>query len=211
MALTDTVIWLAGLCEIALPDRTVRLCDGAFVNWPTRGLFESQDAELGAIDSLSPVGDAVGDEAPQGSLTLLPPAGAAAADLFQPNAQGGAMNFWLAEVSGTTGAVVGTPDLLFAGRIDTIKLTVGRTRRQVEITFMSEAERLFWTREGNVLSDRWQQLVWTGEKGLEFTSGAQVTVPWGIKGSRNGSEAYSGGSGGGYLGGELSLPSMAFR
>lgn len=197
MPLADTVIWLAGLCEIALPSRTVRLCDGAFVNWPARGLFESQDTTLGTIDALSPVGDSVGDEAPQGSLTLLPPAGAAAASLFQPNAQGGAMNFWLAEVSGATGAVVGTPDLLFAGRIDTIKLMVGRTRRQVEITFMSEAERLFWTREGNVLSDRWQQSIWTGEKGLEFTSGAQVTVPWGLNTPRGGSAGYSGGSGGG--------------
>jgi len=183
VALEDQVITLAGLCEIALPDRVVRLCDGAFVNWPSRGLFTSKDEQLGVIDSVSPVAEAVGDEAPQGSLTMLIPEGAAAADLFMPDAQGGAMYFWLAEVSAATGEVVGTPDMLFAGRIDTLKLTVGK-RRTLEITFMSEAERLFWTREGNVLSPRWHKSIWPGETGLDAATGTQTTVPWGTSAPR---------------------------
>jgi len=37
------VIWLVGLIEIDLPLKTVRLCDGAWVDWPGRGRFTRRD------------------------------------------------------------------------------------------------------------------------------------------------------------------------
>jgi hypothetical protein len=174
VALTDDVITLAGLCEIDLPSGTIRLCDGAFVVWGGN-TYVAEDPNFGTIESVDQVVETIGDEAPSGKLTMLPPSVASSITLFQPNAQGSAMRFWLAEVNPATGAVVGTPENLFSGFVDT-----------VEIEFMSEAERLFWTKEGNVLSSRFHKAVWPGELGLDFATNAQLAVPWGVSGPGRG-------------------------
>lgn len=195
MALTDNVIWLSGLCEITLPARTIRLCDGAFVVWGGN-TYTSEDADFGTIESVDQVAESISDEAPSGKLTMLPPSVADAADLFQPDAQGSPMRFWLAEIDPATGTVVGTPENLFSGFLNTLNLKVGKTRRAVEIEFMSEAERLFWTKEGNVLSSRFHKSVWAGELGLDFATSAQLAVPWGVAGPGRGTTSYGGGGGG---------------
>lgn len=191
MALADQVIWLAGLCEIVLPGRTVRLCDGAFVDWGGNR-YESQDAEFGTIESIDAVAENVSDEAPAGKLTMLPPSTVAAAALFQPEAQGSTMRFWLAEIEQATGEVVGTPELLFSGFLNAIDLKVARERRAVEIEFMSEAERLFWTKEGNVLSPRFHKLAWPGELGFDHATGVPSLVPWGVPGPGRGTTGVGG-------------------
>jgi uncharacterized membrane protein YgcG len=203
MALSDNVIWLAGLCEIVLPSRTIRLCDGAFVTWDGN-TYTSEDEDFGTIEAIDQVAESISDEAPSGKLTMLPPSIAAAADLFQPEAQGSPMRFWLAEINQATGAVVGTPENLFSGFLNTLNLTIGRQRRAVEIEFMSEAERLFWTKEGNVLSPRFHKSVWAGELGLDFATGTQLAVPWGVAGPGRGTISIGGGGssgGGGGMGG----------
>src|SRR5678816_581266 len=102
MALTDNVIWLAGLCEIALPARTIRLCDVAFFVLDGN-TYTAEDVDFGTIESVDQVAEAISDEAPSGKLTMLPPSVADAADLFQPDAQGSSMRFWLAEIDQATG------------------------------------------------------------------------------------------------------------
>ncbi|HVJ69932.1 MAG TPA: hypothetical protein VM531_00235 [Sphingomicrobium sp.] len=186
MSAADKVILLAGLIEIELAGRTVRLCDGGFVNWPARGLFTSQDIELGTIQSLEAVNEAVSDEAPGGRLTLLPPSTVAAADLYQSDAQGNPVRFWLAEVDRDTGLLLADPELLFLGMIDFMTLRVNKGSRMIELEFVAAAERLFFVREGNVLSTRFHQLAWPGEKGFDHATGAQAVVPWGIPGQGRG-------------------------
>ena len=190
MALSDQVITLAGLCEIVLPSRTVRLCDGAFLSWDGNS-YTTEDSEFGTIESVDAVTEAVSDEAPSGKMTMLPPESVDTADLIQPGYQGSAMRFWLAEVNQSTGAVIGTPELLFSGFLDTMTLRVGRGRRAVEIEFISEAERLFWTKEGNVLSDRFHQLAWPGELGFVHATGVPALVPWGVPGPGRGTTSTS--------------------
>ena len=180
MALDDTVLLLAGLIEIELPDRTVRLCDGGFVDWPARGMFTSQDEFLGTIESVEAVSEAISDEAPGGRLTLLPVSTAEAADLFQSEAQGSPIRFWLVEVNRATGAIVGTPEMLFDGMIDFMTLRIGKGARAVEVEFISAAERLFMVKEGNVLSSRFHQMAYPLEKGFDFCTGTQIPVPWGV-------------------------------
>lgn len=180
MALDNEVLLLAGLIEIVLPDRTVRLCDGGFVNWPAKGLFTAQDESLGTIESVEAVAEAISDEAPAGRLTLLPASLAEADELFRSDAQGSPIRFWLAEVNRSTGALVGTPELMFDGLIDTMTVRLGRGGRWVDIEFMALAEKLFMVREGNVLSTRFHQTAWPGEQGFDFCTGAGVTVPWGV-------------------------------
>jgi hypothetical protein len=194
MALTDTVLTLAGLCQIDLPGRTIRLCDGAFVDW-AGNRFDSQDVDFGTISTVDQVSEAVSDEAPSGKLTMLPPSTTAAAALFQPDAQGSTMTFWLAEINPATGGVVGAPDTLFVGFLDNISLKVGKTERSVDLEFMSQAERLFWTKEGNVLSSRFHKEVWPGETGLDQATGVQIAVPWGTSSPSRGTISI--GSGGG--------------
>ena len=191
MALTDTFYTLAGLCEIELPSRTIRLCDGGLVNWVGRGLFQAEDSEFGTIGDVQAISENVGDEAPMGQMTMLPPSIVSSAALFQPNAQRSPMRFWFAEISPASGLIVGTPELQFSGFIDTVTVRQSRERRVVEITFISEAERLFWTKEGNVLSPRFHKSVWAGELGLDFATGAQIAVPWGVSGPARGTVGVS--------------------
>lgn len=182
MALDDQVLLLAGLIEIELPLRTVRLCDGGFVDWPAKGLFTSSDEDYGTIESVESVSESVSDDAPGGRVTLLPVSTAEAADLFQSSAQGAPIRFWLAEVNRATGILVGTPELLFDGMIDTMTLRIARGARAVDIEFIASAERLFFVKEGNVLSSRFHRLAWPDELGFDFCTGSGVSVPWGVDG-----------------------------
>jgi len=170
----------------------VRLCDGGFLNWPGRGMFTSQDSKFGTIESVESITDAVGDEAPGARLTLLPTETAAASDLFQSNAQGSPILFWLAEVDRATGLLVGTPTLLFLGMVDFMRLSVAKNQRKVEVEFVAAAERLFLVREGNVLTPRFHQNAWPGENGFNHCTGNATQVPWGITGPPRGSIYSSG-------------------
>lgn len=187
MPFTGTVICLVGLIEIVLPGHTIRLTDGGFVDWDGN-MFTAEDATFGAIESVEAVNEAVSDEAPGGRLTLLPPKLAAAGDLFRTDAQGAPIRFWMGEVDTAAGLLVGDPELMFDGLIDSMSLKVGRNGRQVDVEFMAAAEKLFMIREGNVLSTRFHQLAWPGEKGFDHCTGVQGGVPWGVPDPARGSQ-----------------------
>lgn len=197
---TGSVLLMVGLIEIELPLRTVRLCDGGFVNWPARGMFTAEDSEFGTVDTVEPVGESISDEAPGGKLTLLPPSLVAASALFQPTAQGSPIRFWLGEVTQSTGLILGTPELVFDGLVDRLSLKTERGSRRVEIDFIAAAERLFMVREGNVLSPRFHKAVWPGELGFDHATGVPGLVPWGVSGPGRGTISGGGGGGGGGTG-----------
>jgi len=192
MALNAPVLLLAGLVEMQLASRTVRLCDGGFVNWPSVGLFTSSDSKFGTIESLEAISEGLGDEAPGARMTLLPVSTALASDLFQSNAQGRPIKFWLAEIDRQTGAVVGTPELMFWGMVDFMTLRVGKSARAVEVDFVAASERLFLIREGNVLTTRFHQEAWPGEKGFDHCTGSGINVPWGVNGPSRGTWIFGG-------------------
>ena len=192
MPFTDSFFLLAGLCEIQLPSRTVRLCDGGMLNWIGRGTFFAKDPLFGTLESVQEITEAIADEAPMSQITLLPPSITDAAALFQPDAQGAPIFFWIGEVSHATVVIIGTPELQFSGFVDTLTLKLSRNNRSVEITFISEAERLFWTKQGNVLSPRFHKSVWPGELGLDHATGTQIAVPWGVPGPGRGSVTVAG-------------------
>ena len=201
---TGGVITMAGLCEIALPTRTIRLCDGGLVNWPAVGVFSSADDFFGTIGSVEAFHESIGDESPAARMTMLPPSTAAAVDLALPSAQGSVIRMWMAELDPTTAAVLGTPELLFTGVLESLTLKIDRAQRSVDIDYASQAERLFSVSEGNVLSPRWHKAIWSGETGLDHATGIGVAVAWGVASPPRGS-SYSpgggmGGGGGGYGG-----------
>lgn len=206
MALSDRVVLIAGLCEIALPSKTIRLCDGGFVLWPEVGTFTAKDPDFGTIGAVEASGEAISDQAPGGKIVLLPPSSVSAAALFQPDAQGAPIRFWLAEVDRSSGAVVGSPELMFDGLVDTLTLKTSRAGRTVELEYMAAAERLFMVREGNVLSPRWHKSIWPGELGLDHVTGTAVQVPWGVSGPGRGVTSWSHiTNGGGFPGSSLRL------
>lgn len=175
---TGSIINMVGLMKVTLPSGAIRLCDGGVIWWGA-DKYTSNDPSYGAIGGLDSVQENISDEAPGSKFTLLPPSVTTAEDLFLTDAQGSAVEMWLGEYDPATGAVTGTPEKVFSGFIDSVNLRIGKEERAVEIDFMSEAERLFMIREGNVLSDRFHQSAWPGELGFEHCTGAQVAVPWG--------------------------------
>lgn len=189
---------LVGLVEITLPTETLRYCDGGIVTWGS-DVYTSKDATFGSIGSLDPLTEGTGDEVPALKMVFLPNSTAAAAELAQPGWQASPMKFWIAEVNQSTGAVTGTPELMFHGQLDTAELISGRGTRELHFDIVSTAERLFELNTGNTLSPRFHKSVWPSETGEDAAIGIGLTVAWGIESPPGGSAGatYSGVFGGG--------------
>lgn len=164
--------------EIQLPSETLRLLDGAGAVTFGGRTFVGQDPALGVLASIEALTDG-GEEAPSVRIAVLPPTNTAMATLADPLAQGGAVFIWLGVMAPTTGAVVGEPELLFAGEIDVPVLEVGRGQRLLTLDCVSIFDRFFEDREGVRLTNSFHQSVWPGELGLEFVTGVKRQMPWG--------------------------------
>lgn len=189
----DAVL-LTGLVALELPGGTVRLCDGGTVKWGS-DRFNSSDATLGSIGTLEAITEGAGDEVPALQMTLAPPADVDVDDIADPLWQGSRVRLWIAEVTGSTGLVTGTPELVFDGQIDTADLVLARGDRTVELDIVSRAERLFEANTGNTLSPRFHKKVWSGETGEDNAIGLNVTVAWGAQSPTGGAGAAYGGGG----------------
>ncbi|QQN73958.1 hypothetical protein [Croceicoccus sp. YJ47] len=189
------MIALIGLVKIELPGATVRLCDGGFVTFDGE-VYRSADPVFGVIGSISPLTDGVGEEIPALEMVLLPAGDSAPAQLSQPGFQRSVVRFWVGEYDQDTGQLIGVPDLLFHGQIDVTTLRVGRAVRELAMTIVSTAERMFMRNEGNSLSPRWHKSVWPGEQGHDNAIGLTVPVSWGVE-SRPVASPSAGGSSGG--------------
>lgn len=186
-------IGLIGLLRIDLPDTTVRLCDGGFVEFDGE-TFTSTDPVFGTIASLEALTEGVGEEIPAMELALNPAGASAPADLSQPGFQRSAVRLWIGEKDEAAGTLIGTPDLLFFGQIDQTVLRVGRAVRDLAMTIVSTLERLFLRNEGNSLSPSFHKSVWPGETGHDNATGLTVAVAWGVERSTGASTAgYSSG------------------
>lgn len=183
-------VMISGLMELETMDRTIRLCDGGLVNWPERGMFTSIDEEFGTIGSVDPSAEQIGDEAAGGRLTINVPTISAAVDLAVAEMQGKALRFWLAEVDVETGLLIGDPQKMFEGQVNTVAISLGRNERTVVIEYVDAAERLFSVREGNVLTSRFHQTAWPGELGFDYCTGVGLQVPWGVAGPGRGVRDY---------------------
>ncbi|MBM3929441.1 MAG: hypothetical protein FJ335_13455, partial [Sphingomonadales bacterium] len=141
-ALSGARVLLMGLIEIALPNRTVRLCDGsAEIVWGDR-VFTGRDDVFGVIGGIEEVAEETGDTMPGLDITLLPPSLPAAIELCSPNMQGAQVRGWLAAIDAEMGQVVPDPELLFAGEVDLPVLEVDRGTRSVTFQIASVFERL---------------------------------------------------------------------
>ena len=175
----DTVS-LAGLMKIELPSHTVRLCDGGRVIWGLES-YSAQDPVFGSIAGMEPLTEGVGDEVPALQMSLLPPDGVAVSQLSQPGYQTSRVRFWIAEFNPATSQVIGTPSLQFDGQLDQTILKVSKDSRELGVSVVSTAERLFNKADGNTLSPTFRRSVWPGETGDDEATGLSIPVAWGVE------------------------------
>ena len=171
-------IGLTWLCKIELPDATIRLTDGGFIQWGDE-IFKSKDDVFGTISSVEGMPEGVDAEVPALDMVLIPASTAAAAELSQPGFQRSRVRFWLAEYVVSTGLLDGEPDLEFDGQIDQTSLTAGLTLKELAMAIVAQAERLFEQNIGNSLSSSFQKSVWPGDTGHDQATGLVTPVAWG--------------------------------
>lgn len=171
-------VLLAGLMKLELPGRDVLLCDGGFVSWAD-DTFVGVDPEFGTLAGFDALTEGVGDEAPAGTLTLLPKTTAAAATISAPGFQNSRLRLWIAEVDQTSGAVSGMPDLMADWQLDRTTLKIGRGERSLELGCVTRSQRLLARNEGNVLSSAFHSRIFPGESGLDNAVGLEANFVWG--------------------------------
>lgn len=135
-------IGLIGLLEMIVPGHTARLCDGGFIVFGGQ-TYLSADPVFGTIGGVDGLSEGIGEEVPALDLVWLPPESSPVESLVQPGFQTGQVRFWIGEFSAETATLIGTPDLQFHGQIDQTTLSVSRGRRELAMTIVSTAERLF--------------------------------------------------------------------
>jgi hypothetical protein len=168
---------LIGLCKIELPTGDVRLCDGGFIEFDSE-VYRSSDALLGTIASIQAMGEGTGPEVPAMEMTLMPPEDTSPSELAQPGWQTSRARFWVGEYDPEAGTLIGDPDLVFDGQLDQASLSVGMVR-ELALTVVSLAERLFERNTGNALTSAWHKSIWPGELGHDNATGLAVQVAWG--------------------------------
>lgn len=193
-----------GLLKAEFPTRTVRLCDGGVFTWGAE-TYRAKDDVFGTIASIAALSEGAGDEVPALELTLAPPAGSGPYDLVQPGFQNSRLRLWLAQYNPTTGAISGTPQSLFDGQVDQTSLTIGRGRKELQISVVSKLERLFQRNIGNTLNPSFHKGIWPGETGEDNATGLSRPIAWGVEAPPAmpgaGSAAFNGQYGGGAIAG----------
>lgn len=173
--------FLFGAVKITFPSYTLRLLDGSGELVIDGETYLGLDPTFGTLDSISALEEQLGEEAPEITISLLPPNDAAAASLASGLMQGSLVQIMLGAFNPNTNTVIGTPEQLFLGEIDVPRVERSKGQRMVSYSVVSVFERLFEIREGERASDRWHKSIWPGERGLEQMTGTVKTLYWGAK------------------------------
>lgn len=166
----------------------INLIDGSgFVNFPVNGTvekFDGSDPTYGTLATASSLSESVSTESPTFGFTLMPPTAAAVGSLALPRHQGSSVMAWWGLVNETTGAVIGTPELLWTGRLDNVKTQMSESGLVAEVETVSAFDRLFVAEEGARLTPIFHRSIWPGESGLDFNVAATQQPYWGTSGGK---------------------------
>lgn len=185
---------LTWLLRLSLPTGTVFLSDGG-VTISGAETYAPTHPTIGSIGQIGEVTEGFGSSLPEQEIIFAPPSNAALAQLQAGAIQRSAMRLWLAEFNPATGAVVGTPDLRFAGRMDRVRQQFAYQQLQIIVSFVPETEVLLFSDDGNGLSAEFHKSVYPGETGHDQATGLVTQVTWGVA-SAGGRGGFSGGGGG---------------
>jgi hypothetical protein len=191
MATGDRFVTLIGLAQFDFPGRTVQLTDGGPGKLDGVSFIPADDV-FGAIAKADAIEEAVGDSAPDGGISLFVPQETALATVFDPALQNSRVQFWLGEITPSTGEV-SNEQRLFDGLVD--QVSWDPIERRLDMTLMARAERLFVVNRGNVAGSAFHKSVWPGEQGFDNCTDARFQKAWGTAGPPRG--VTSGGGAGG--------------
>lgn len=191
-------ISLTGLVRIEMPGRTLRFCDGGFFEFGGE-IYRSDDAVYGTIGQFETMSEGVGDIVPAIAMTLLPPDETAAVDVSTPGNQTARAVLTIAEYDVDTG-VITSSETQFDGQVDQTLFTIGNGKKQLSVSIVSLAERLFSGNIGNTLNPSFHKSIHVGETGHDNATGLSTSVAWGVEKPVSGGGGYGGygyGRGGG--------------
>lgn len=190
---------LAWLLRLDLPTGAVFLSDGGVTTWGGN-TYRASDSALGSIAQIGEVTEGFGSELPELEIVFAPPSNAALSPLQQGAFRRSAMRLWLAEYDPATGAVVGTPDLRFAGNLDRVRQQFGLHQLSIIVSCVPQLERLLFSDDGNGLSAEFHKDVYPGETGHDQATGLVIPIAWGVAGGRSNSGGFvvGGGFGGNF-------------
>lgn len=199
LATDGVTFFLCGKAE--LPAYTLRLLGGdGEVEW-SEGTFVGRDDTFGVIGSIEAISDGVGDQAPQLTITFLPPSEASSAALSSPDMQGSPLKIWLGALDLATKTVIAEPYLLLDLVLDQPVLSIDKSAKEIAYECVSGFERLFMQDEGLRLSDASHQDYWPGETGLIDMTGIVKTIIWGPGEKIAGNSSFGTDGGGSYVDG----------
>lgn len=189
------------LLKIELPDHTIKLVDGAGEVVHDGETYTGEDAIYGVLDAVEEMTEQVGTEAPTVRFTFLPASLPALADITNPANQGSPIYTWFAAVDPATGQIIGEPELLFAGELDTAEVEAGESATVISFDSVSAWERLFEANEGHRLNNQFWQSIYPGALGMQYVTEIQRDLPWGYDAPRPRVVSDTTGGGGGGYGG----------
>jgi hypothetical protein len=176
--------------------QTINLIDGSgVVTFPVNGsnvTFKGSDATFGILASANSIAERVADEAPRFSFAIMPPSENALGTLNDPLQQGSRVYAWWGLINDETGAVIGTPELLWNGRFDYARSNFDANAMAVEVDTVSAFDRLFSAEEGQRLNGVWHRSIWPQESGLDYVYDAQSDIYWGQEAPVKTAVAYGG-------------------
>lgn len=171
------------LLKTELPGHTITVLDGAGEVVFNAETYTGSDSVYGTLDGVETVTEQVGTEAPMLRLTFLPATLAALADITAPANQGSPVSVWFGAIS-PAGLLIGEPEPLFIGEMDTADVDAGGPSTVIAINVASAWERLFDLGEGQRLNNAFIQSIYSGAKGAEFVIAIQRDLPWGYDAPR---------------------------
>lgn len=172
--------WPFAALRIELPEKTLRLLDGAA--WIDIGAetFKGEDDDFGTVLALEPISESLDNEAPEFKFVFQPNDAASAAYLANPAMQSSTITVMVGAMNMATGVPIGTPEIVALLEIDVPRLRIGENGvRQVEFTAVSVFERLFAVDEGERATDGFHQSIHPGELGLSMMTGTPEKLWWG--------------------------------
>jgi hypothetical protein len=165
--------------EIALAAGFLRLVDGSGQVTFAGRTFAGLDPAYGVLNSLDPITDGFGDQAPGLAITINPATTDAAAILAGEDMQGRSVLIWIGTINPATGVVATDPVLVFVGEVDQGVLSVGIGTRSLALNCVSIWEQLFDDAQGVRLTNAYHQSAWPGELGFEYMTAVARQLPWG--------------------------------
>lgn len=165
-----------------LPSGPLRLSNAGFFSFLVDGqgaTFKENDQTFGRLAAIGKITDGVANEAPVTTFALLPASEAAMAVLAAPDVQNTRVRIWNLTLDPVLGTVVGTPELWLKGEADAPVLNVDKGVFTLSVDARSVLARALRGNEAARLNNGTHQRCRPGEKGFQYISSVNRSIPWG--------------------------------